>query len=87
MQDQSRDPTSLFFPSLPDVGKFMQNIYTDIYFEDSALYDYFDSFYTGYAMDSYQYASECKANTTSFLNTLHDFKINVTDTTEQKYWN
>jgi hypothetical protein len=65
----------------------MQNIYNDIYFEDSALYDYVDSFYTGYSMDSYQYASECKANTTSFLNTLHDFKINVTDTSEGKYWN
>lgn len=58
----------------------MQDIYNDIYFKDSALYDYIDSFYTGYSLDSYQYASECKANMTSFLDSLHDFKINVTAT-------
>ena len=38
---------------VPEVGKFMMDIYRDIYYSDSALADYVTSFYTGYRFSDY----------------------------------
>ena len=36
----------------------MQNIYYDQYYNESAVYDYVVSFYTGYQMEDYAFANE-----------------------------
>ena len=56
----------------------MYDIYYDGYYSKSALYDYVEQFYKGYAMQDYQFASECKGSTTDFLDQLHQFDLNVT---------
>ena len=40
----------------PRVKKFMRNIYTDVFYNESAVNDYVNSWYTGYAMSDYAFA-------------------------------
>jgi len=64
----------------PVVKKFMHNIYSEEFYSKSAMKDYVDSFYTGYQFSDYQFAGECKANMTNFLDTFHTFSGNITET-------
>ena len=43
----------------PKVQKFMGDIYSEMYYSDSALNDYIYSFYAGYNMQDYAFAEEC----------------------------
>ena len=46
----------------PLVRKFAGNIYEDEYWSESVYYDYLNAFWTGYNMQSYNYATTCKDN-------------------------
>lgn len=56
----------------------MQNIYYDQYYNESAVYDYVVSFYSGYQMEDYAFANECLLYTTLTLNQLYEFNLNMT---------
>lgn len=51
----------------PRLGKFMENIYREQYYNQSALYDYVVAFYTGYQMQDYAFADECLTYSTETL--------------------
>ena len=43
----------------PKVREFMKNIYSEQYWSDSVMNDYFVAFYDGYNMQDYAFAEEC----------------------------
>ena len=59
----------------PIVRKFAGNIYEDEYWSDSVYYDYLNAFWTGYNMQSYNYATTCKDNYNQFMNVFHEWKL------------
>jgi hypothetical protein len=62
----------------PRVNKFAQNIYYDVYYSQSAVYDYIKAFFQGYNFQDYSFAQECLDDTTLFLDQLHNFHFNMT---------
>lgn len=64
--------------SVPRVHKFQESIYYDVYYNESAVYDYVNAFYVGYQMQDYAYADECLQYTTEGLDVLHELHLNLT---------
>jgi hypothetical protein len=62
----------------PRVKKFAQDIYYDVYYSQSAVFDYIKAFFTGYNFQDYAFAQECLDDTTLFLDQLHAFHLNMT---------
>ena len=56
----------------------MQSIYSQIYYQNSALHDYMYSFFNGYNFQDYAYSQTCIDNSTAFLNTMHQYYLNIT---------
>jgi len=74
--------------SRPIVKKFAGNIYEDEYWSDSVYYDYLNAFWTGYNMQSYNYATTCKDNFNGFMNVFHEWKLTaVRQKTYTELWN
>lgn len=68
----------------PKLKKFQQNIYWDIDYSNSAVYDYVESFKTGFDMQIYSFADECFAHTADSLDLLYNFNIEMI---RRKSWN
>lgn len=62
----------------PRVKKFAQDIYYDVYYSQSAVFDYVKAFFTGYNFQDYAFAQECLDDTTLFLDQLHTYHLNMT---------
>jgi hypothetical protein len=60
------------------VLKFALDIYKEVFYSQSAQYDYVKAFYTGYNFQDYSFAQECLDDTTLFLDQLHTFYLNTT---------
>lgn len=55
--------------------KFAGNIYADQFWSDSVYYDYLNAFWTGYNMQSYNYATTCVDNFNLFMDVFHNWKL------------
>lgn len=62
----------------PTVWAFRKNIYTEQYYTDSVYSSYVDAFFLGYNLASYNDADECRDNSGLFMNSIHEFYLNVT---------
>ena len=62
----------------PKVGEFMKNIYSEQYWSDSVMNDYFVAFYDGYNMQDYAFAEECQEHGTLLMDQLYEFNLNMT---------
>lgn len=51
----------------PTVGQFAKNIYSEQYFSESIISDYFEAFYEGYNMQDYAFAEECQESGTKLM--------------------
>lgn len=56
----------------------MENIYFDVFYNQSAVHDYVVAFYAGYAMQDYAFADECLQYSTASLSQLYAFNQNMT---------
>ena len=57
------------------LGIFMENIYNQTYFTDSALYLYMNSFYTGFKFESFAFAENCWNKSALSFDSLYDFNL------------
>jgi len=62
-------------PTSPVVKKFSGNIYADQFWSDSVYHDYLNAFWTGYNMQSYNYATTCLDNFNLFMDVFHTWKL------------
>ena len=62
----------------PIVEKFRGNIYSEEYFQESVYYDYLNAFWTGYNMQSYNWATECLDNFSLLMDSLHKWHLTST---------
>ena len=62
----------------PKVQQFAGNIYKDEYYSESVYHTYFEAFWDGYRMTSYQMAPECEADFATFMDFFHNFHLNMT---------
>lgn len=61
----------------PKLKKFQQNIYSEVLYSESALYDNINAFYVGFQFDKYNYGEECFTETRDSLDTLYEFNIEM----------
>ena len=57
------------------LGIFMENIYNQTYFTDSALYLYMNSFYTGFKFSDFAFAENCWNKSALSMDSLYDFNL------------
>lgn len=62
----------------PVVKKFAGNIYNEEYFQESVYYDYLNAFWTGYNMQSYNWATECVENFSLFMDSFYEWHLTST---------
>ena len=62
----------------PKVKQFAGDIYKNEYFTNSVYHTYFQAFWEGYRMTSYQMAPECEADFSEFMDVFHEFHLNMT---------
>ena len=53
----------------------MQNIYWEVLYSDSAVYDYVEAYRTGFDLKVYSFADECFEHMTYSLDRLSEFNI------------
>lgn len=68
----------------PKLKKFQQNIYWDVIYKETAVFDYVEAFRTGFQFDTYSFARECFEHTSLSLDRLHEFHITMI---RKKGWN
>lgn len=68
----------------PKLKKFMQNIYWEQEFRETAFYDYFDAWFDGFDLKKYSFADECFIHTTKSMDRLYQFN---TEMIRRKTWN